>query len=50
MIFELAFTFGFAAGGEVRAPELIVDVGLVGFQLRGDLELLDTSFDVAFLQ
>src|ERR1700752_3799515 len=48
--FELSLAFRFATSGDVRAAELIMYVSLIGFQTRGNLEILDAAFHVAFLQ
>ena len=47
---ELALAFRFAAGGDVGASELIVNVWLVGTQAHGNLEVLDAAFNIAFLK
>src|SRR5215212_7421154 len=47
---ELALTFRFATHGYVSTPELVMHMGLVGFQSRRDLEILNTSFDITLLQ
>src|ERR1043166_634990 len=47
---ELALALSFAAGGDVGATELIVNVWLVRTQAHGDLEIRDAAFHVAFLK
>src|SRR5215212_881361 len=47
---ELALAFCFTTRRYVSTPELVMHMGLVGFQSRCDLEILNTSFDITLLQ